>query len=190
MRPGQEPDGAGQEDWNFSREWTFSPRQSEKVADEPGSLEGSLNPILNALHCLFLMLMLATSITYLLATLHQDRRDGSVLFWKSLPVSGVQEVASKMATVGVVAPAIYLVVSMFTQVTSVFLAMLITWRMDMDPMQTVLGNVDFLALFRGQLSGMLIWVAWTAPFYAWLLLCSSAARRSPLMLAVGIPIQT
>ena len=38
------------------------------------------------------------------------------------------------------------------------------------------------------LSTGLIWVAWTLPFYAWLLLCSSAARRSPLMLALGIPV--
>ncbi len=181
-------DSVNSEDWNFSREWNFNPQPREKPAEDSGMSLGSLNPVLNALHNLFLVLLLVTSINYLLGTFYQDRRDGSVLFWKSLPVSEGREVAAKMATVGMVAPAIYLAVSMVTQVASVLLAMLITWRLDMNPTETILNNVNFLALFRGQISGMLIWVAWMAPFYAWLLLCSSAARRSPLMLALAIPI--
>jgi len=177
------------EDWNFSREWSFNPeRKGPKAEEDPRGGPGSLNPILNGLHCLFLLLLLATSCNYLLGTFHQDRRDRSVLFWKSMPVSEVQEVAVKMFTVSLVAPVIYLVVSMLTQGASVGLAMLITWRMDMNPVETILGHVDFLTLFRGQLGGMLIWAAYTAPFYAWLLLCSSAAKRSPLLLAMAIPL--
>ena len=180
---------ADDEEWNFSREWKFTPQRGENVAEEEdGIVRGSLNPVLNGLHCLFLILLLVTSINYLLGTFHQDRRDRSVLFWKSVPVSETQEVAAKIAIVCVLAPAIYLVISMVTQVASVFLAMLITWRMDSDPVQTVLANVDFLGLFRGQIGGILIWVLWTVPFYAWLLLCSSAARRSPLLVALGIPV--
>ena len=177
------------EDWNFSREWSFNPQPKEPNAKEDArGGPGSLNPILNGLHCLFLLLLLVTSCNYLLGTFHQDRRDRSVLFWKSMPVSEVQEVAVKMFTVSLVAPTIYLLVSMVTQVASVGLAMLITWRMDMNPIETILGHIDFLTLFRGQFGGMLIWAAYTAPFYAWLLLCSSAARRSPLLLALAIPL--
>jgi len=181
-------DNAESEDWNFSREWTFNPQRREKVAEDSHLVMGSLNPVLNALHCLFLAILLATSVNYLLGTFYQDRRDSSVLFWKSLPVSEGQEVAAKIATVSIAAPIIYLAISMVTQLASLVLAMLITWRLEMNPVETILGNVDFLALFRGQISGMLIWIAWTAPLYAWLLLCSSAARRSPLMLALGVPV--
>ena len=183
-----EDENADRDEWNFSSEWNFDPQRSEKVEGENFEFKGSLNPVLNALHVLFLLMLLTISVNYLLGTLYQDRRDRSVLFWKSLPVSEGQEVAAKMATVCLVAPAIYLVVSMLTQLASVGLAMLITWRMDMNPMQTILDNVNFVSLFSGQISGMLIWVAWTLPFYAWLLLCSAAARRSPLMLALGIPV--
>lgn len=182
------PESVDEEDWNFSREWTFNPRPRERVEEDEGPVKGSVNPVLNGLHALFLLLLLVVTINYLLGAFHQDRRDRSVLFWKSMPVSEWQEVAAKMATAVLLAPAIYLAVSMFTQLVSVALAMLMTWRMDMNPVQTIVGNVDFLALFRGQLSGILIWVAWSAPFYAWLLLCSAAARRSPLFLALAIPI--
>lgn len=177
-----------EEDWNFSREWTFDPQRNEKPDKAEGPLNGPANPVLNGLHNLFLLLMLVVSINYLLGTFFQDRRDRSVLFWKSMPVSEAQEVAAKVVTVSLLAPVIYLTVSWIAQVVSVGLAMLITWRVDMAPVETILDNVDFVALFRGQLSGLMIWVLWTAPFYAWLLLCSCAARRSPLLLAAGIPI--
>lgn len=192
LSQGSGDEAADEEDWNFSQEWKFNPQRSEKTDKESdkekGAPKGTANLVLNGLHNLFLLLLLVVSINYLLATFHQDRRDGSVLFWKSMPVSEPQEVAAKIATVCLVAPLIYLAVSWFAQLVSVALAMLITWRLDMDPVQIVLGNVDFLTLFRGQLSGLLIWVLWTVPFYAWLLLCSCAARRSPLLLAAGIPI--
>ena len=143
---------------------------------------------MNILHCLFLGLLLLVSINYLLGSLHADRRDRSVLFWKSMPVSEWQEIATKMATVSLIIPGIYIAVSILTQLAYVMLAMLLVWRMDMSPGEVVLNNINFTSLLLGQLGGWLVWVLWTAPFYAWLLLSSAAARRSPLMFALAIPI--
>lgn len=180
------------EDWNFSREWTFNPQRREKAAEEAGAApqsdSQSLNPVLNVLHFLFLLLLLVTTVNYLLGTFHQDRRDRSIFFWKSMPVSEWQEVAAKMSTACLVAPAIYLAVSVLTQLFSTLLAAFLVWRMDKSPTQVVWDNIDFVSLFGGQLSGLLIWMLWSLPFYAWLLLSSSAARRSPLLLAAGIPL--
>lgn len=175
------------EEWNFSREWTFNPPRKNKHEHREAQIE-SLNPVLNAVHALFLVLLLFTSGNYLLGTFHQDRRDRSVLFWKSMPVSETQEVAVKMATVCLLAPAIYIGVSILTQLGSVLLTLLLTWRLDMNPTQVVLANINFLSLFRGQLGAWVIWVLFTLPFYSWLLLSSSAAKRSPLMLAIAIPV--
>lgn len=184
-------------EWDFSREWTFNPKrparsagevQEAQASDSDNETTKSLNPVLNVLHGLFLGLLMVTSVNYLLGTFHQDRRDRSILFWKSMPVSEWQEVAAKMATVCLMTPAIYVTVSIVTQLASVSLGMVMAWRMDMDPWHVVLGNIDFVSLFRGQLGVMVIWVLWAAPFYAWLLLASSAARRSPLMMALAIPL--
>jgi hypothetical protein len=176
------------EDWNFSREWTFNPEGKEKGLDEVHEHVDSLNPVLNVLHGLFLAVMLLISIHYLLASLHSDRRDRSVLFWKSMPVSEWQEIGTKMATVSLVIPGIYIAISIITQLAYVLLAMLLVWRMDMNAGETVLENINFVSLFLGQLGGALVWMLWTAPFYAWLLLSSAAARRSPLMVALAVPI--
>jgi hypothetical protein len=57
--------------------------------------------------------------------------------------------------------------------------------MDMDAFQLVLGNIDFVPLFLNQIGGWVLTALWVAPAYAWLLLASAAARRSPFMLAVA-----
>ena len=46
---------------------------------------------------------------YLLGALYEERRDRSILFWKSMPVSDVMTVASKLVTALLVVPLVYLV---------------------------------------------------------------------------------
>ncbi len=185
------PDGASDDSWNFSKGWTFNPERASRPRVETGG-DGahieSLNPVLNVLHALFLVIMFFISINYLLGTLHSDRRDRSVLFWKSMPVSEWQEVCIKMATVSLIIPGIYVALSILTQLAYVLLAMLLVWRMDSSPTEVILDNLDFVSLFAGQLGGWMIWVLWSAPFYAWLLFSSAAAKRSPLMFAIAIPL--
>jgi ABC-2 type transport system permease protein len=177
-----------EEDWNFSREWTFSPGDEGKIATEIGEEVHSLNPMLNILHALFLVIMLLLSINYLLSALYDDRKDRSILFWKSLPVSEWHEVMCKLAVASLVVPLVFLVASMLTQLAYVVLAMLLTWRMDADPTGLILNKIEFVPLFLNQIGGLLIWIAWTLPLYAWFLLCSSAAKRSPFLWAFGIPL--
>jgi len=176
------------QEWDFGRDWTFNPQAKEiKPLDDVGGSK-PVNTVLNGLHWFFLLIMLATSVNYLLGTLYNDRRDGSILFWKSMPVAERQEIVAKMLTVCLLVPAIYLLASIFTQLCSALLAMLAVWRMDMEPAEVVLANIDVPGLVGTQLGGLVIWILWTLPLYAWLLFCSAAARRSPLMLALAIPL--
>ncbi len=174
--------------WDFGRDWTFEPDQREKLAQRLDEEIDSLNPILNALYALFMVIMSLVSFYYLLSSFHQDRRDRSVLFWKSMPVSEWEEIFTKMAIVCLLLPGIYVAIAIITQLAYASLAMLLVWRMDMSPSQVVLDNINFVSLFGGQLAGWLIWVLWTAPVFAWLLLCSAAAKRSPLLLAIAVPL--
>lgn len=146
---------------------------------------GSLNPLLGAVHKLFLLVLILVCANYLLATLFTDRRDRSILFWKSMPVSEPEEVLAKYGVAMAVAPLIFVAASLLAQVICTLLAMLLVWRMDMDPYEVILGNLDFAALLAGQLGGWGLMTLWIAPAYAWLLLASAAARRSPFMTAVA-----
>jgi ABC-2 type transport system permease protein len=85
----------------------------------------------------------------------------------------------------VVAPALFIAASLLAQMACMLLAMLLVWRMDLDPYQLILGNLDFGALIAGQMAGVVLMTIWIAPTYAWLLLASAAARRSPFMTAAA-----
>jgi ABC-2 type transport system permease protein len=172
-----------EEDWNFSREWRFEPQQREKPEYESAEV-GSLNPVLHVIHGFLLVVLVLVTANYLLGCLYNDRKDRSILFWKSMPVSEWQEVITRLTVALVVAPAIYIAVSLVLQVVFVLLAMLLLWRMDMDPFAMVLANVHFDDLLLQQVGGWLMTALWVAPVYGWLMLASAFARRSPFLAAI------
>jgi hypothetical protein len=180
---------ADEGEWNFSREWSF---HVDRVRVEPGESgirdEGVLNVLLHLLNGLFLFLLIVITVNYLLGALYQDRKDRSILFWKSMPVGEFHEVLSKMMVASLVAPVIFLVISVITQIAYVLLTMLLVWRLDAGASSLVLGKIDFVSLFSFQLAAMLHWILWTAPLYAWLLLASASSKRSPFLLAFGLPL--
>lgn len=177
-----------EEEWNFSREWEFDPAGKPDTADQKEEDEdtaGSLNPMLNVLHSFMILVLLAVTINYLLGCLYNDRKDRSILFWKSMPVSDTEQVAAKLLVAFVAAPLIYIIASLFIQIMTTGLSMLLVWRLDMDPNETILDNIDFLPLLVNPLAGWLVTALWVAPLYAWVMLASAGARRSPFMLAVA-----
>ncbi len=183
------PEAIAEEEWNFSREWNFSaPRRTSEAragAEELKEAE-TLGTVFTALHALFLLALLAVTVNYLLGCLYDDRKDRSILFWKSMPVSEVEEVLAKLAVAAIAAPAIYLLVSWATQVILTGLAAVLVWRMDSSPTD-VLADVSFVGLALQQFSGMLVLIMFVVPTYAWFMLTSAFARRSPFLLAVAIP---
>src|SRR3546814_13401578 len=53
---------------------------------------------------------------YCLGALYDERKDRSVLFWKSLPVSDAQTVLSKVGSAVVVAPVLAVIASLVTMI--------------------------------------------------------------------------
>ena len=173
------------EDWDFDREWKFKPETKSKMHSGLDDGVQNLNPLLTVVHLLLLMVLIFVTANYLLGTLFSDRKDRSILFWRSMPVSEWEEVLTKLGVALVVAPFIFITISMLTQLMVVVMSMLLVWRMDMDPFQLVLGNIQFGRLFVDQIGGGILTALLIAPAYAWVLLVSAAARRSPFMLTVA-----
>ncbi len=176
------------QNWDFNRGRNPHKQIPDALANNLQPKSASLNSALDAVNSLFLLALLVISLQYLISCLHRDRQDRSVLFWKSMPVSDWEEILSKFAVACLVAPAIYLAVSIISQIAYALLSMLLVWRLDLNPSTVILNHIDGVSLLVGQLGRMLTWILWTAPLYAWVLLCSAAARRSPFMLAVCVPI--
>ncbi|MEQ8516153.1 MAG: ABC-2 transporter permease, partial [Chromatocurvus sp.] len=174
--------------WNFDLDWTFSPPPAEDAGGTGTRVDdgriASLNPLLNMLHSVLLLVLMITVPNYLLRTLYDDRKDRSILFWRSLPVSEWESVLSKFAMALIVAPAILIAVSIVLQVVTTLIAMLMVWRLDMAPLAVLGDNLAPGRLLVGQVGGWLLSALWLAPVVAWFLLASAAARRSPFLFAV------
>ena len=173
------------EAWNFSRDWTFSPpraAEAGEAAPEPEAY-GALSPLLNVLHNLLLLVLMFTTANYLLGTLFDDRKDRSILFWRSMPVSEWQTVLSKFAVVAVDAPGVVFIISFALQVLTLALAAVLAWRMDL-PTEKLYEGLALGRLALNQFGGWVLTALWLAPVWAWLMLASAAARRSPFLLAV------
>jgi len=128
-------------------------------------------------------------VFYSLDALHGERRDRSILFWKSLPVSDLTTVLSKVSIPLVVLPLVAFVASLATQ-----LAML-TWSTFILTVSGVGAARLWTELPLFQMTvvlayGLTVHALWHAPLYGWLLLVSAWARRVPFLWAVLPPLAT
>jgi ABC-2 type transport system permease protein len=125
---------------------------------------------------------------YCLAALYDDRRDRSILFWKSLPVSDQQTVLSKALTAVCVAPMITIAIGTGISLLMVLIGLTAVSFNGLHLFGLVLGNPDFyLAPLR--LVGLLpVYVLWAIPTVGWLLMVSAWARSKVFLWAVGVPV--
>jgi ABC-2 type transport system permease protein len=123
---------------------------------------------------------------YCLDALHGERRDRTILFWKSLPVSDRTTVLSKASIPLVVLPLITFAVVVGTQ-----LIMLLLSTAVLLPSGLSATTWTRLPLFQSSLVlfyGLIALALWHAPIYGWLLLVSGWARRTTFLWAVLPPL--
>lgn len=125
---------------------------------------------------------------YCLGALHDERRDRSLLFWKSLPVSDSMTVLSKAATALVVAPLIVFVVGIALSLLMLAIGCFALLAHGTNAFGAILSQPAFyLAPF--QLIAILpVYLLWALPSVGWLLLVSSWARSKVFLWAVGVPL--
>ncbi|MCE5233434.1 MAG: hypothetical protein ABFC67_02040 [Mizugakiibacter sp.] len=124
---------------------------------------------------------------YLLGALYDDRRDRSVLFWKSLPISDTATVLSKTVTAMLMAPLIALAVA-----TVGYLALL-----TLVTLWSALHGVNALPVIAAAHPLGMAWrllltvpvdALWALPCIGWLLFWSSSVRSKPFLWAVLVPV--
>jgi ABC-2 type transport system permease protein len=125
---------------------------------------------------------------YLIDTLYAERRDRSILFWKSMPVSDGATVASKLLVALVAVP---LGVYLLALVSDLVFSAIIWARSGDSIISQALQSWDtglWLRIHALMLGALLVAVLWYAPFAAYLLLVSAWARRNVFLWALLPPI--
>jgi len=128
------------------------------------------------------------AIFYCLEALHGERRDRSILFWKSLPVSDTTTVLAKATIPILILPLITCATVLVTQ----GIMLLLSSAVILARGQNVSDLWSHLPLWQMSLMMFFHMMAahglWYAPLYGWLLLVSAWARRAPFLWALLPPL--
>jgi ABC-2 type transport system permease protein len=116
-------------------------------------------------------------IFYTLDALYGERRDRSILLWKSLPVSDLTTVLSKFCIPLVILPLLTFAIALVTQ----FVMLLLSSGFSVGPLGARMSffHMSLMLLYHI----LTVHGLWYAPIYAWLLLVSAWAPRAPFLWA-------
>ena len=124
---------------------------------------------------------------YLLDALYGERRDRSILFWKSLPVSDLTTVLSKAAIPLLVLPVIAWILSLIAVIVLFVLSSMILAGAGISP--TILwSNARLGERVLIMAYGLCVHVLWFAPIYGWVLMISGWAKRTPILWVLLPPV--
>jgi ABC-2 type transport system permease protein len=127
--------------------------------------------------------MVIVAFFYCLDTLYSERRDRSVLFWKSLPVSDAMTVGAKSLVPFAVLPVIAFFVICTTQFVILTLGSVVLSVTGSEAAQLWRdAPIGFMPILVGYF--LLTMTLWYAPIYGWLFLASSFAKRASFLWAV------
>jgi ABC-2 type transport system permease protein len=136
------------------------------------------------------MVMAFVVFFFCLGTLFDERKDRSVLFWKSLPVSDTETVLSKAAMALVGAP---LLTYAFAVVTSLLALLIICVGSGLSGLNIFGGVLTSAATYTSPLELLAIlpvYAVWALPTVGWLMMVSAWARTKVFLWAVGAPVLT
>jgi ABC-2 type transport system permease protein len=133
-------------------------------------------------------IMVATIFFYCLGAMYDERRDRSILFWKSLPVSDGMTVLSKALTALCVAPVITMALATVTSLTLLLIGCIGLAVGGVHLGSMLLASPDLYLQPLRLVALLPVYIVWALPTVGWLLLVSSWAKTKPILWAVGVPL--
>ncbi|MGA2355672.1 MAG: ABC transporter permease [Terriglobales bacterium] len=132
---------------------------------------------------LMMLTGIVVSVFYCIDALHSERRDRSILFWKSLPVSDLTTVLAKASIPLIILPLLTFAITVAMQSLMLLLSSAVALASG-SRVATLLTNISFLRMSWLLLYHILTAHAlWPAPMYCWLLLVSGWPRRAAFLWA-------
>ena len=159
---------------------------ASNLADE-SHRSAVINGLLFVPSVIILIGMSVLVIFYSLDSLYAERKDKSILFWRSLPVTDAETVISKALTGALVIPLISFAAIITTQLISMILSSIWIMIEGGDAIHLIWAPASLVSLWAATLAGMLMLSLWLSPFLGWFLFVSAFAKRMPLLLA-ALPI--
>lgn len=131
----------------------------------------------------FLLAAMVLTVFYTLDSLYAERKDKSILFWRSLPITDAEAVISKLATAIVVIPLATVAAIIVTHLVNLVVTSVWVSAKGADAGHLIWGSVPLLDNWLAALIVTLASAIWMSPFVGWFLFVSAFTKRSPLLMA-------
>jgi ABC-2 type transport system permease protein len=141
--------------------------------------------VLFAFGVTFFAVMNLYATWYLLDCLYSDRKDRSILFWKSLPISDTTTVLAKLFTGLIAIPLVYFIAA---DVTTLLIAFVISVRL-----HSIFGSALWQPDLWLQLQALWLYLIvttaiWYLPFFGYLIAVSAWAKRAVMLWSILPPL--
>jgi ABC-2 type transport system permease protein len=135
----------------------------------------------------FLLVATLVQVYYFIACLFDERRDLSILFWRSLPVSDAMSVGVKLFVGALVLPVIFLIAATLTLSLFLLVAFILCSVLAISYDISLWGlwaSTDVLSNAMGYWMNLLPYTLWLLPLYTWLMLVSMVSSKAPFLWAI------
>ena len=136
---------------------------------------------------LFSILMVFTVYSYATGSLSDERKDRSILFWKSLPISDELTVLSKVLVALILFPLMGIITLLLTSLISIFALCASYAAHGIGLSSLVFSSHGIWGQIGHTLKSFPIYVAWALPTVGWMILASSWVKSRPGMWVILIP---
>ena len=157
-------------------------RRRETLLLDPAQQRARISMPYDVAATMLIVTAMIVGAFYCLEALYGERRDRSILFWKSLPVSDLTTVLSKASIPLVVLPLFIFAIIVMTQFLMLLWSSVVLLPSGLAA--TTWTRFNLLQQSPILLYGLIALALWHAPIYGWLLLISSWARRATFLWAV------
>ncbi len=132
---------------------------------------------------LFVFALGVLIIFYALDSLYAERKDKSILFWRSLPVTDAETVLAKLLTAVIVIPTITFAGIVATHLVNLLVTSIWVSAQGASGFDLIFGSVSFLDNWAATWIVLVAGAIWMSPFVGWFLFVSAWTKRAPFMVA-------
>jgi ABC-2 type transport system permease protein len=142
-----------------------------------------LSGIMIGLSTTFVFAMWILTIFYALDSLYAERKDRSILFWRSIPSTDFETVLSKLLTAMLVIPLVSFVMILATHLAVLLITSVWVGIRGGSGLQLIWASAPFFDNWTATLVFLLALPLWLSPFIGWFLFVSAFTKRSPFLTA-------
>ena len=147
----------------------------------------AITVLMISLSSTFIFAMWILTVFYSLDALYAERKDRSILFWRSIPSTDFETVLSKLLTALVVIPLVTFAVIAITHVVVLLITSVWLGARGANAWHLLWTAAPFFDNWTATLVFLLALALWLSPFVGWFLFVSAFTKRSPMLMA-ALPI--